>query len=39
LDESNLTGGEIKTRMAEAAITEKDIDKARESYRPIAYRA
>lgn len=38
LDESNLTGGEIKTRMAEAKITEVEIDKARESYRPIAFR-
>jgi len=39
LDESKLTSDDIKMRMAEAAITEKEIDSLRESFRPIAFRA
>jgi dynein heavy chain len=39
LDESNTVSEDIKTRMAEAAITEKDIDVSRENFRPIAFRA
>jgi len=39
LDEAKITGDDIKTRLAEAAITEKEIDISRESFRPIAFRA
>jgi dynein heavy chain, axonemal len=38
LDEAKITGDDIKVRLAEAAITEKEIDKSRESFRPIAFR-
>ena len=30
---------EINQRMKDSKITEIEIDKARESYRPVAYRA
>jgi len=39
LDESKKTSDEINTRMRESEITEKEIDKTRETYRPVAYRA
>jgi dynein heavy chain len=39
LDEAKITGDDIKIRLAEAAVTEKEIDKSRESFRPIAFRA
>jgi len=39
LDEAKVTGDDVKTRQAEAAITEKEIDKSRESFRPIAFRS
>jgi len=39
LDDSKVTSDDIKVRQAEAAITEKEIDKSRENFRPIAYRA
>jgi dynein heavy chain len=39
LDESKRTSDEIKVRMKESEITEKEIDRTREIYRPVAYRA
>jgi len=39
LDESNKTSNDIKVRMKESEITEKEIDVTREMYRPVAYRA
>jgi dynein heavy chain len=39
LDESGVVSADIKVRMAEAAITEKDIDATRETFRPVAFRA
>lgn len=39
LDESKKTSDEITQRMKESEITEKEIDKTREIYRPVAYRA
>ena len=39
LDESKRTSDEIKVRMKESEITEKEIDTTREIYRPVAYRA
>ena len=39
LDESKRTSDEIKVRMQESEITEKEIDRTREVYRPVAYRA
>jgi dynein heavy chain len=39
LDESKKTSDEITLRMKESEITEKEIDKTREIYRPVAYRA
>lgn len=39
LDESKKTSGEIKIRMQESEVTEKEIDRTRELYRPVAYRA
>jgi dynein heavy chain len=39
LDESRRTSDEIKVRMKESEITEKEIDTTRELYRPVAYRA
>lgn len=39
LDDSKVTSDDIKVRQAEAAITEREIDKSRENFRPIAYRA
>jgi dynein heavy chain len=39
LDESKKTSDEINIRMKESEITEKEIDKTREIYRPAAYRA
>lgn len=38
LDDSKVTSDDIKVRQAEAAVTEKEIDKSRENFRPIAYR-
>ena len=39
LEESNTTSTDIKKRLAESEVTEKEIDKTREIYRPVAYRA
>jgi len=39
LDESKRTSDEIKVRLQESEITEKEIDTTRELYRPVAYRA
>lgn len=39
LEESKRTSDEIKVRMQESEITEKEIDRTREVYRPVAYRA
>jgi dynein heavy chain len=39
LDESKKTSDEIKVRMAESEITEKEIDVTRELFRPVAFRA
>jgi dynein heavy chain len=39
LDESKKTSDEITQRMKESEVTEKEIDKTRETYRPVAYRA
>jgi dynein heavy chain, axonemal len=39
LEESKKTSDEINVRMKESEITEKEIDKTREIYRPVAYRA
>lgn len=39
LEESRRTSDEIKVRMQESEITEKEIDRTREVYRPVAYRA
>jgi dynein heavy chain len=39
LDESKRTSDDIKVRMKESEITEKEIDKTREIFRPCAYRA
>jgi len=39
LEDSKRTSDEIKVRMQESEITEKEIDRTREVYRPVAYRA
>jgi len=39
LEESKKTSDEINIRMKDSEITEKEIDKTREVYRPVAYRA
>lgn len=39
LDESRRTSDEIKVRLKESEVTEKEIDTTRELYRPVAYRA
>lgn len=39
LDESKRTSDEIKVRLKESEVTEKEIDTTRELYRPVAYRA
>ena len=39
LDESKRTSDDIKVRMAESEITEKEIDRTREVFRPVAFRA
>jgi dynein heavy chain, axonemal len=36
---SKKTADEINIRMKESEITEKEIDRTRESFRPVAYRA
>ena len=36
---SKKTSDQIGVRMKESEITEKEIDKTRESFRPVAYRA
>ena len=38
LANSKKTAQEIEAKVAEAEITEKEIDKSREGYRPVAYR-
>eukprot|EP00658_Telonema_sp_P-2_P070956 TRINITY_DN60305_c0_g1_i1.p1 TRINITY_DN60305_c0_g1~~TRINITY_DN60305_c0_g1_i1.p1 ORF type:complete len:544 (+),score=182.83 TRINITY_DN60305_c0_g1_i1:121-1752(+) len=39
LDESGKMKAEIEQKMKEADITEREIDRAREEYRPCAYRS
>lgn len=39
LDESKATSDDIKIRMAESAKAEIEIDKTRETFRPVAFRA
>ena len=39
LDESKVISDEIKVRMKESVITEKEIDETRNNYRPVAFRA
>lgn len=39
LDESKTVSDDIKVRLAESAITEKEIDEKREAFRPVAFRA
>lgn len=39
LDESKKTSDEINIRLKESEITEREIDKIRETFRPVAYRA
>lgn len=39
LDEAKTVGDEIKVRMKESAVTEENIDKNRELFRPVAFRA
>jgi len=39
LDESKEVSDEISGRLAESAITEKEIDEKRETFRPVAFRA
>ncbi|GBF98747.1 dynein heavy chain axonemal [Raphidocelis subcapitata] len=39
LAQAKLTSNEVSARMAEAEATERDIDAAREGYRPVAARA
>jgi dynein heavy chain len=39
LDDASKTGAEIKIKMAEAAVTEKEIDEQRQNYRPVAFHA
>jgi dynein heavy chain len=38
LAQSKITSGEIKTKVAEAEVTEREIDTTRELYRPFAIR-
>jgi len=39
LEESRKTSDEIAQRMKESEVTEKEIDKTRETYRPVAFRS
>lgn len=39
LDDASATSEDIKIRQQESAVTEVEIDKTRELYRPVAYRA
>merc|ERR1712195_311813 len=39
LDDASKTGAEINVKLAEAAITEKEIDEQRQNYRPVAFHA
>jgi dynein heavy chain len=39
LQQSKVTSDDIKTQVAAAAETEKEIDSTREEYRPVAFRA
>jgi dynein heavy chain len=39
LSVSKVKAGEIQAAVAEAEVTEKEIDITRENYRPVAYRA
>jgi dynein heavy chain len=39
LDESKATSDDIKIRLAESEIAEKEIDRTREVFRPVAFRA
>ena len=39
LDESKVISDEIKIRMKESVVTEKEIDETRNNYRPVAFRA
>jgi dynein heavy chain len=39
LDESKTTSDEIKRNLKESEVAEKEIDRTRELFRPVAYRA
>ena len=39
LDDASKTGKEINIKLAEAAVTEKEIDEQRQNYRPVAFHA
>ena len=39
LDDASKTGAEINVKLAEAAVTEKEIDEQRQNYRPVAFHA
>lgn len=39
LDDATATSEDIKIRQQESKVTEMEIDKTRELYRPVAYRA
>lgn len=39
LDDATATSEDIKIRQEESKVTEIEIDKTREVYRPVAYRA
>jgi dynein heavy chain len=39
LDDATATSEDIKIRQEESKVTEAEIDKTREMYRPVAYRA
>ncbi len=39
LDESKATSDDIKVRLAESEVAEVEIDRTREVFRPVAFRA
>lgn len=38
LDQSKQTSEEIQARLIESEVTEKEIDKTRDKFKPVAYR-